>query len=199
VDGNDLLGGEDDPFTVASLPGTLLTEARGIDPERTREAVASRALAFGTAESGTRIAGPIALAAESATGAEDGPDGVRSAIVDALAGVLGRSTKRSSGARTRCSPGGGPSTRSGRASAAFPRGRRSDGSPTGTQSRSTAGRSTRERCIPSESAVSPSEERRTDSHRTSFASSPSVARSLRVGAHDGASERIGQKGKDTYW
>jgi D-aminoacyl-tRNA deacylase len=88
VDGNDLLGGEGDSFTVASLPGTLLTEARGIDPERTREAVASRALAFETAESGTRIAGPIALAAGSATGAEDGPDGVRSAIVDALAGVL---------------------------------------------------------------------------------------------------------------
>lgn len=65
-------------FTVASLPAALLDEAQGIDPERTRTTVASRALAFDTTEGGTKVAGRVALCDR----------GAREGIVGALADVL---------------------------------------------------------------------------------------------------------------
>ena len=68
----------DDAFEVVSLPTELLDEAHGIDPDRTRSTVASRALAFETVENGNRIEGRAAVPTAEAY------DG----IVDDLAAVL---------------------------------------------------------------------------------------------------------------
>jgi len=65
-------------FAVASLPGELLEEARGIDREATYDALARTALAFGTDQGGTRPTGPAVLA--------DAAD--RAAVLDGLLDVL---------------------------------------------------------------------------------------------------------------
>ncbi|PSP84342.1 hypothetical protein BRC83_05580 [Halobacteriales archaeon QS_1_68_17] len=67
-------------FAVVGLPLELLAEARGIDAEATRDAVAAATLAFGTDENGTRVVGPAAV--ESPAN--------RRAVVDGLVDVLGR-------------------------------------------------------------------------------------------------------------
>jgi D-aminoacyl-tRNA deacylase len=72
----------DDPavedLLVASLPGELLAEAQGVDPDETREAVADTALAFETTDNGARAAGRAVFAAVAA----------RERLVDGLADVL---------------------------------------------------------------------------------------------------------------
>ncbi len=67
-----------DPFTVEPLPDTLLDEARGIDRQRTYEAVEGATLAFGTDQGGTRVTGPVVLASP----------GERRAVVERLATIL---------------------------------------------------------------------------------------------------------------
>ena len=68
-----------DDWTVATLPAALLDEAFGIDRAATRTAVSAVALAFDTAEGGTRPTGAVVLA--------DPED--RMAICEALLDVLG--------------------------------------------------------------------------------------------------------------
>ncbi len=83
--------GPDADYEVVGLPGKLLAEAQGIDPDAVREAVASRALAFETEQGASRAAGRVAVRATAD----------RDAIVDALADVLARkydSIERSDGA-----------------------------------------------------------------------------------------------------
>ncbi|PSP49791.1 hypothetical protein BRC75_02685 [Halobacteriales archaeon QH_7_69_31] len=70
--------GYEDGFVTADVPEELLEEATGIDREATRDAVEGVALAYGTAESGTLVTGPVALA--------DTVD--RRRIVERLAAVL---------------------------------------------------------------------------------------------------------------
>ncbi|MEF8876460.1 MAG: D-aminoacyl-tRNA deacylase [Haloarculaceae archaeon] len=70
--------GFDGGFEVVPLPAALLAEAAGIDRERTRAAVADRAVAFETTENGTVPEGCAAFAA---------PDD-RAAVVAGLLGVL---------------------------------------------------------------------------------------------------------------
>jgi D-aminoacyl-tRNA deacylase len=72
--------GYDGDFQVTTLPDDLLAEARGIDGETVRDAVEATALAFGTDQSGTRVAGPAVLAAA----------GDREPIIDTLLQVLGQ-------------------------------------------------------------------------------------------------------------
>jgi len=69
---------ETDGFAVVTLPADLLAEANGIDRDRVRVAVDERAVAYETAEGGTRVAGRVAL--------DDAGD--RAALVDALVTVL---------------------------------------------------------------------------------------------------------------
>ncbi|WP_132057357.1 D-aminoacyl-tRNA deacylase [Halorussus amylolyticus] len=68
----------DGDYELVSLPGDLLAEAQGIDPETTREAVEARAVAFETEQSGTRTAGRVAVS--------DSED--REALVESLVDVL---------------------------------------------------------------------------------------------------------------
>ncbi len=68
-------GGE---FVTADLPEALLEEATGVDREATLEAVDEVALAYGTVEGGTVVAGPVALG--------DAAD--RRRLVEALAALL---------------------------------------------------------------------------------------------------------------
>jgi D-aminoacyl-tRNA deacylase len=70
--------GFDGGFEVVSLPADLLAEAAGIDRERTREAVATRAVAFETVENGTVPDGRAAV--------RDPAD--RGAVLDDLLAVL---------------------------------------------------------------------------------------------------------------
>ena len=70
--------GYEDGFVTADVPEELLEEAIGIDREATRDAVEGVALAYDTAESGTLVAGRVALA--------DAAD--RRRIVERLAAVL---------------------------------------------------------------------------------------------------------------
>jgi D-aminoacyl-tRNA deacylase len=70
--------GFDGGFEVVSLPADLLAEAAGIDRERTREAVATRAVAFETVENGTVPDGRAAV--------RDPAD--REAVLDDLLAVL---------------------------------------------------------------------------------------------------------------
>ncbi|WP_135829353.1 D-aminoacyl-tRNA deacylase [Halorussus halobius] len=65
---------------LVDLPADLLAEAQGIDAEAAREAVETRALAFETAQSGTRAAGRAAV--------REPAD--RAALVDDLASLLER-------------------------------------------------------------------------------------------------------------
>ncbi|UPV73095.1 hypothetical protein M0R89_11095 [Halorussus limi] len=65
-------------YELVDLPNDLLAEAQSIDADATREAVASRALAFETEQSGSRAAGRAAVR---------GPDDAE-ALVEALADVL---------------------------------------------------------------------------------------------------------------
>jgi len=58
----DRAAGYDGCFVVGSLPADLLAEANGIDRERTRDLLEQAALAFGTDQGGTRVAGPVVLA-----------------------------------------------------------------------------------------------------------------------------------------
>jgi len=53
---------EAEEFRVVDLPGELLAEAQGIDPEASREAVAANAVAFETEHGGTRAMGRAAVA-----------------------------------------------------------------------------------------------------------------------------------------
>ena len=69
--------GADVGFRTVDLPEELLAAANGVDADRVLAAVRERALAVGTDEGGTRLAGPVVLADRS-----------RSAVVDALADVL---------------------------------------------------------------------------------------------------------------
>ncbi|PSP64344.1 hypothetical protein BRC77_04160 [Halobacteriales archaeon QH_8_64_26] len=70
--------GNDRPIAIASLPASLLSEAQGIDPEATWEAIADRTLAFDTEEGGSRLAGRVALSHPEA----------KTQIVETLADVL---------------------------------------------------------------------------------------------------------------
>ena len=70
--------GYDDEFVVAELPAELLEAANGVDRAAVLEAVDERAVAYETAEGGSLVAGPVALAE-----ADD-----RRALVEALAAVL---------------------------------------------------------------------------------------------------------------
>jgi D-aminoacyl-tRNA deacylase len=71
------VGGADE-FRAIDLPADLLAEAQGIDPDATREAVRTRAVAFETAEGGSRARGRAAVCDPAA----------RRDLVDALADVL---------------------------------------------------------------------------------------------------------------
>jgi D-aminoacyl-tRNA deacylase len=53
-----------DAVSIREFPSALLSRAQGIDPEATREAVATNAVAFDTEQGGTRAAGDVALAAD---------------------------------------------------------------------------------------------------------------------------------------
>ena len=70
--------GYDDEFVVAELPAELLEAANGVDRAAVLEAVDEQAVAYETAEGGSLVAGPVALA--------DADD--RRALVEALAAVL---------------------------------------------------------------------------------------------------------------
>jgi D-aminoacyl-tRNA deacylase len=74
----DRAAGYDGDFVVASLPGELLAEARGIDRETVRALVDRETLAFGTDQSGTRVTGPAVLR----------EDGERERLVAGLIDVL---------------------------------------------------------------------------------------------------------------
>ena len=65
-------------FTETALPAALLETACGIDQPRVRAIVAEAAVAFATAEGGTRPTGPLALP----------PGADREPLIDALADVL---------------------------------------------------------------------------------------------------------------
>ncbi|WP_144920023.1 D-aminoacyl-tRNA deacylase [Halorubrum salsamenti] len=68
---------------VRALPADLLSRAQGVDPDATREAVETNAVAFDTEQAGTRAAGRAAFADEErAPGYDD--------LVADLAGVLER-------------------------------------------------------------------------------------------------------------
>lgn len=69
---------EPSEWVETSVPGAVLDEAYGINHNRARGAVAEHALAFGTAEGGSRPTGPVVLPDESA----------RTAIIDALVAIL---------------------------------------------------------------------------------------------------------------
>jgi D-aminoacyl-tRNA deacylase len=58
----DPAAGYDGDYAVLALPTALLSEARGIDRERTRRTLKREALAFGTDQGGTRVTGPAVLA-----------------------------------------------------------------------------------------------------------------------------------------
>ncbi|WP_254280168.1 D-aminoacyl-tRNA deacylase [Haloarcula marina] len=69
----------DDPeWRVAEIPEDLLAEARGIDAETVRSWLERDAVAFGTEQNGTVVAGPVVLSAEQS----------RDAAVSMLADVL---------------------------------------------------------------------------------------------------------------
>ena len=70
--------GYDDEFVADELPAELLEAANGVDRAAVREAVDGLAVAYETAEGGSLVAGPVALA--------EGDD--RRALVEALAAVL---------------------------------------------------------------------------------------------------------------
>ena len=70
--------GYDGEFVADELPAELLEAANGIDRAAVLEAVDERAVAYETAEGGSLVAGPVALAE-----ADD-----RRALVEALAAVL---------------------------------------------------------------------------------------------------------------
>ena len=74
--------GADGSIAIASLPASLLSEAQGIDPETTWEAVASRAIAFETTEGGSKLAGRVILPRSGERKREE--------ILEALTDVLGR-------------------------------------------------------------------------------------------------------------
>jgi D-aminoacyl-tRNA deacylase len=70
--------GYDDEFVADELPAELLEAANGVDRAAVREAVDGLAVTYETAEGGSLVAGPVALA--------EGDD--RRALVEALAAVL---------------------------------------------------------------------------------------------------------------
>jgi D-aminoacyl-tRNA deacylase len=70
--------GNDGEFILAELPEELLDEANGIDQSAVVDRVADRVVAYETLESGTLLAGPVALASA----------GDRRAVVEELAAVL---------------------------------------------------------------------------------------------------------------
>ena len=70
--------GYDGEFVTEELPDELLDEANGVDRTAVREAVDAVALAYGTADGGSLVVGPVALAAA---------DDYRS-LVESLAAVL---------------------------------------------------------------------------------------------------------------
>jgi D-aminoacyl-tRNA deacylase len=72
-------GGTDRDFEIHALPPDLLSDLQGIDAERTREAVAVRALAFETEEAGNRVVGSLVVPDREAF--DD--------LVDALCAILG--------------------------------------------------------------------------------------------------------------
>jgi D-aminoacyl-tRNA deacylase len=68
----------DRPFIVHELPGDLLTRAQGIDHDAARAAIEEHAIAFETAEGGTRAAGAFAVTDRDAL----------DALVESLAEIL---------------------------------------------------------------------------------------------------------------
>jgi len=74
----DQAAGDVDDWRVVSLPGELLAEATGIDPDAVHSWFEANTLAFGTEQRGTVVTGPAVLGAETE----------RAAVVDALADVL---------------------------------------------------------------------------------------------------------------
>ena len=81
VDADRIEAGDGYEYAVVDLPADLLAEAHGVDAERARAAVAARAVAFETRESGTRAVGRAALPGAGGADAYDG-------VVDALSGLL---------------------------------------------------------------------------------------------------------------
>ncbi|NGM69729.1 hypothetical protein G6M89_12035 [Natronolimnobius sp. AArcel1] len=53
----------DDTFEIVSLPGDLIDTAEGIDPERVRDAVEARTIAFSTDNGGSRVGSTVAVPA----------------------------------------------------------------------------------------------------------------------------------------
>ncbi|SHH15655.1 D-aminoacyl-tRNA deacylase [Halobaculum gomorrense] len=92
--GSDPGGDTHDAYRVVDLPGDLLAEAQGIDPDAARAAVERHAVAFETEQAGTRAAGRAALPASprESTRTPDGDaeadSGPYDALVDDLAAVL---------------------------------------------------------------------------------------------------------------
>jgi D-aminoacyl-tRNA deacylase len=86
-------GDPNEAYAVRRFPAELLSEAQGVHPEATREAVETNAVAFLTGESGTRAVGRVALPTGGADdaagpGAADGGVAAYRSLVDALADVL---------------------------------------------------------------------------------------------------------------
>ncbi|RKD95341.1 D-aminoacyl-tRNA deacylase [Halopiger aswanensis] len=71
-------------FTVVDLPADLVDAAEGIDPDRVRELVDSRTVAYTTDNGGTRVGSQVAVPESNAEPAAD----ARRALVEALADVL---------------------------------------------------------------------------------------------------------------
>ena len=92
ADGVALGGRVTEAFTVVDLPGDLVSEARGIDPGATWDAVERVAVAFRTVEGGSRVGERAALPLDGGDGDGTGGPGTASetydAVVDALADVL---------------------------------------------------------------------------------------------------------------
>ena len=76
-----------DAFDVVDLPADLVDTAEGIDPDRVREIVAERTVAFATENGGSRVGSRVAVPAASSSATEDGED-PREALIAALATVL---------------------------------------------------------------------------------------------------------------
>ncbi len=78
-----------DAYRVVDLPADLLAEAQGVDADGARAAVERHAVGFETEQAGTRAAGRVALAVDSASGhTDDGDPDPYDALVDDLAAVL---------------------------------------------------------------------------------------------------------------